>query len=125
MQKPWKNFTKNLKVAASLALVFGFCTSALAANGVMPIDDTDIRLPDDRTIEAVRCGVHCHCLTVKPGKYVADVNNDGNLEICVASWDGGNNIDKRYALTFSIKGNKLVCFGCKKFNLEFGEHLYE
>lgn len=36
--------------------------SAFAANGKMPIDDTEIRLPDGRNIEAVRCGAHCHCL---------------------------------------------------------------
>jgi hypothetical protein len=119
----------------------------------MPLDDTEIRFPDGRSIEAIRCGTHCHCLVVKrgksilrkqcyeeefdrlwdyaffvpikPGKYVADVDGDGSLEIGVATWDGGNNIIHRYALAFSIKGDKLVYFGRKKFNLEYGEYLYK
>jgi hypothetical protein len=127
--------------------------SAFGANGKMPIDDTELDLPDGRRIETVRCGNNCHCLVVKrgssvlrkqcyqeefdrlwhyaffvpikPGKYSADVNGDGYPEIGIATWDGGNNIINRYALAFSLKGNKLVYFGRKKFNLEYGEYLYE
>ncbi len=149
-----KNFIKNLRsVAKALIILAVGNVSAYAAKGVMPIDDTEIRLPDGRAIEAIRCGTHCHCLVikrvksilrrqcyeeefdrlwdyaffvpVKPGKYVADVDGDGNLEIGVATWDGGNNIIHRYALAFSIKGDKLVYFGRKKFNLEYGEYLYK
>jgi hypothetical protein len=125
----------------------------LAANGEMPIDDRKIQLPDGRTITSIRCGDHCHCLVVareqkqlrkqcyqeefdrlwdyaffvpiKKGVYVADVNGDGYPEIAVATWDGGNNIANRYALAFSLKGNKLIYFGRKKFNLEYGEYLYD
>jgi hypothetical protein len=67
---------------------------------------------------------HAFFVPIKPGNYVADVDGDGNPEIGVATWDGGNNIIHRYALAFSIKGNKLVYFGRKKFNLEYGEYLY-
>ena len=119
----------------------------------MPLDDTEIKLPDGRVLEAIRCGIHCHCLVVKqaknilrkqcyeeefgrlwdyaffvpikPGKYFADVDGDGFLEIGIATWDGGNNIIHRYALAFSLKGNKLVYFGQRKFNLEYGEYIYK
>ena len=154
MQNRWNRFTRNLKRSAKVAVFFlTVAVSAYAANGKMPIDDTELVLPDGRKIEAVRCGTHCHCLTmmrakevlrkqcyqeefdrlwdyaffvpVKPGKYTADVDGDGNLEIGIATWDGGNNIINRYGLAFSIKGNKLVYFGRKKFNLEYGEYLYK
>jgi hypothetical protein len=149
-----KYFTKNLRRHAEIAAVFLIgAGSAHAANGKMPINDTELALPDGRQIETVRCGVHCHCLVVtrartvlrkqcyqeefdrlwdyaffvsiKPGEYIADVDGDGAPEIGVATWDGGNNIINRYALAFSIKGDKLVYFGRKKFNLEYGEYLYE
>ena len=127
---------------------------ALAAQGVMPIDDTEITLLDGRVIKAVRCGDHCHCLEViknqqrlrrqcyqeefdrlwdytffvpikKGGLYSADIDGDGTLEIGIATWDGGNNIADRYALVFSVRGNKLVYMTRKKFNLEYGEYLFE
>ncbi len=153
MQKPWKRFTKNLKIPVKVALAT-LCgsVSAYGANGKMPIDDTELFLPDARKIETVRCGNNCHCLVVtrdkdvlrkqcyqeefdrlwhyaffvpiKPGKYIDDVDGDGSPEGGVATWDGGNNIIHRYALAFSLKGDKLVYFGRKKFNLEYGEYLY-
>lgn len=154
MPKAWKSSIKSLKKIAKVsATLILSCVSVYASNGKMPIDDTEIKLPDGRTIEAVRCGIHCHCLEIKqakkilrkqcyeqefdrlwdyaffvpikPGKYWADVNGDGTIEIGVATWDGGNNIIHRDALAFSIKGNKLVYFGRKKFNLEYGEYLYK
>jgi len=143
------NRRKFVRHALLVALI---SSQSFAANGVMPINDTKISIPDGRTVEAIRCGDHCHCLVmkrekkiltkqcyelefdrlwdyaffvpVKPGKYIADVDNDGNPEIGIATWDGGNNIINRYGLAFSIKGNKLVYFGRKKFNLEYGEYLY-
>lgn len=153
MRNPWKLCTGNLKNAArTLSIVLLASASVYAANGKMPIDDTELVLPDGRKIEAVRCGTLCHCLVVtrakkilrkqcyseefdrlwnyaffipvKPGKYVADVDEDGNPEIGIATWDGGNNIIHRYGLAFSVIGNKLVYFGRKKFNLEYGEYLY-
>ena len=39
----------------------------------------------------------------------------------MATWDGGNNVIHRYALAFSVKGDKLVLW--PKFNLEYGEYL--
>lgn len=154
MPNLWKSFIRNPKRIANALVIFLLgSASAYAANGKMPIDDTEIKLPDGRAIEAIRCGVHCHCLVVKraknvlrkqcyeeefdrlwdyaffvpvkPGKYIADVDGDGNSEIGIATWDGGNNIINRYGLAFSIKGNKLVYFGRKKFNLEYGEYLYK
>jgi len=154
MPNPWKNFIRSLRNLANALTLFAVgSVSAYAANGVMPIDDTEVHLSDGRSIEAIRCGTHCHCLVVKraksilrrqcyeeefdrlwdytffvpikPGKYVADLDGDGNLEIGVATWDGGNNIIHRYALAFSIKGDKLVYFGRKKFNLEYGKYLYK
>lgn len=149
----WRSSIKSLKRAyrTSAFLTLG-TVSAFAANGKMPIDDTKIKLSDSRTIEAIRCGAHCHCLVVrrgkstlskqcyeeefdrlwdyaffvpvKPGEYVFDVNGDGNLEVGVATWDGGNNIANRYALTFSIQGDRLTYFGREKFNLEYGESIY-
>ncbi|MBX3022232.1 MAG: hypothetical protein KF799_11210 [Bdellovibrionales bacterium] len=154
MQNLWKSFIKSLKkaVSASAILTLG-AISAYAANGKMPIDETEIKLSDGRIIEAVRCGVHCHCLVVKrgkstlhkqcyeaefdrlwdyaffvpvkPGRYIFDVNGDGSPEIGVATWDGGNNIANRYALAFSIQGDKLTYFGREKFNLEYGESIYK
>jgi hypothetical protein len=154
MPKPWKIFINGLRnfVKAFAILLMG-SNSSFGANGVMPIDNTEIKLPDGRTVEAVRCGVHCQCLNIKmekrtlrrqcyqeefdrlwdyaffvpmkPGQYVADVDGDGSPEIGVATWDGGNNIANRYALVFSIKRNKLNFFGRRKFNLEYGEYLYE
>lgn len=143
----------NKKIKVRLLLFVALIPyQSYAVNGVMPIDDTKISLPDGRTIEAIRCGDHGHCLVVKrekktlrkqcyqeefdrlwdyaffvlvkPGKYVADVDGDGNPEVGIATWDGGNNIINRYGLAFSVKGNKLVYFGRKKFNLEYGEYLY-
>lgn len=154
MQRPWKPFTASLKKAANAVVpVILIATPGYSANGKMPINDTEIAIPGGRTIKAVRCGTHCHCLTVKrektvlrkqcyqeefdrlwdyaffvpikAGQYVSDIDGDGNPEIGVATWDGGNNIIHRYALAFSIKGDKLVYFGRKKFNLEYGEWLYE
>ncbi len=61
---------------------------------------------------------------IKPKRYVADINNDGFPEIGIATWDGGNNIDNRYALVFSVKGNKLVYVDRRRFNLEYGESIY-
>lgn len=153
MPKRWNRFTGSLKNLGRLTLFACFFSNvAVAANGEMPIDDTGISLPDGRKIETIRCGGHCHCLVVKraktilrkqcyeqefnrlwdyaffvpvkPGKYISDVDGDGNPEIGVATWDGGNNIINRYGLAFSLKGNKLVYFGRKKFNLEYGEYLY-
>lgn len=153
----WKNFIKNLKKSVSLLITSIIlvleATSASAANGKMPIDDTEIKLSGGRTIEIIRCGVHCHCLLikrknnvlnkqcyekefdrlwdyaffvpVKPGQYVFDINGDGMPEIGLATWDGGNNITNRYSLAFSLKGNKLIYFGQKKFNLEYGESIYK
>ena len=154
MRRLLKSFTESLKKLVSTgAFLIVWAAPSYAAHGKMPLDDTKIHLVDGRTIEAVRCGTHCHCLTVrsaqralrkqcyqeefdrlwdyaffvpiKPGKYVADIDGDGDPEIGVATWDGGNNIINRYALAFSIKGNKLVYFGRKKFNLEYGEWMYE
>jgi len=154
MLKLWKNFIKNLKIAVSGSAILAFgATPVDAANGKMPIDLTEIKLSDGRTIEALRCGIHCHCLVVKrgkelldkqcyeeefdrlwdyaffvpikPGQYAFDVNGDGKLEIGVATWDGGNNIANRYALAFSIQGDKLTYFGQEKFNLEYGESVYK
>lgn len=61
---------------------------------------------------------------IKPKKYVVDVNKDGYPEIGIATWDGGNNIDNRYALVFSVRGNRLVYVDQRKFNLEYGESIY-
>ena len=156
MRKKLKTFTRSLNklhlfMSGFLALL-GF--QALGAKGVMPIDDTEITLPDGRIIKAVRCGVHCHCLEVtraqkklrrqcyqeefdrlwdytffvpikKGGSYAVDINGDGTLEIGIATWDGGNNIADRYAMVFSVRGNKLVYVTRKKFNLEYGEYLFE
>lgn len=154
MPNPWKCFIKNLKKAVRVSVILALgAASGYAADGKMPIDDTEIKLSDGRIIEAVRCGAHCHCLfvkrgkntlnkqcyeeefdrlwdyaffvPVKPGRYIFDINGDGAPEIGVATWDGGNNIANRYALIFSIQGNKLTYFGREKFNLEYGESLYK
>jgi hypothetical protein len=61
---------------------------------------------------------------VRPKKYVVDINRDGYPEIGIATWDGGNNIDNRYALVFSVLENQLVYIGRRKFNLEYGRSLY-
>lgn len=136
MLKMWKLFIKNLKRALRfcLGLALNFSV-AKASHGQMPINDTKIRLLDGRTIQAIRCGVHCHCLVVKqdlqtlskrcyqeefdrlwdyaffvpvkPGQYSIDINKDGAPEVGVATWDGGNNIDDRYAIVFTIRGDKL------------------
>jgi hypothetical protein len=150
VEELYRKSKKAVRISATLALA---AVSANGAKGKMPIDDTKIELPDRRTIEAFRCGVHCHCLVikrgkstlskqcyeeefdrlwdyaffvpVKPGRYVFDVNGDGIPEVGVATWDGGNNIANRYALVFSIRGNKLSYFGREKFNLEYGESIYK
>lgn len=153
MLKTWKRFTKNQKRVFSFCLgLFLNFSSAEASHGQMPINDTKIRLLDGRTIEAVRCGMHCHCLIVKrgrntlnrqcyeeeydrlwdyaffvpvkPGQYSTDVNRDGAPEVGVATWDGGNNIDHRYALVFTLRGDRLYYLEKKKFNLEYGDSIY-
>lgn len=118
----------------------------------MPIDHKEVQLSSGRRAVLERCGDHCHCLRIKSndravwsqcyqeefdrlwdyaffvpivrGRYFADINGDGNLEIAVATWDGGNNIADRYAVIFSIQGNQVVYLGRKKFNLEYGEYLF-
>jgi hypothetical protein len=156
MPNLWKSFIENLKlrkVGKISALLVLWTVSSYGAKGKMPIDDTKITVNDGRTVEAIRCGVHCHCLVVKrgnntlskqcyeeefdrlwdyaffvpikPGRYVFDMNGDGAPEIGVATWDGGNNIANRYALAFSIRNNKLTYFGRAKFNLEYGESIYK
>ena len=154
MQNLLKIFIENLKRSASVGLVsIIMMPAAYAANGKMPIDNTTIFLPDGRSIETIRCGVHCHCLVtkrgkqvlctqcfeeqfdrlwdyaffvpIKPKKYVWDLDGDGSVEIGIATWDGGNNISNRYALAFSVRGNKLIYFGRQKFNLEYGESVYK
>ena len=131
MRSTWTRFTKSLKESAKIVTFLLIGTAAVyAANGKMPIDNTELVLPDGRKIEAVRCGTHCHCLVmtrakkilrkqcyqeefdrlwdyaffipVKPGKYFADVDGDGNQEVGIATWDGGNNIINPYILTFSF-----------------------
>ena len=154
MQNLLKSFIENLKRSASLFFVsIAMMQGSYAANGKMPIDDTTLALPDGRAIEAIRCGTHCHCLVIKrdrqilgkqcfeeqfdrlwdyaffvpikPKKYVWDLDRDGSVEIGVATWDGGNNIANRYALAFSVRGNKLIYYGRQKFNLEYGESVYK
>jgi len=47
----WNRFTKNLKRSAKAAVVFlASAVSAYAANGKMPIDDTELVLPNGRKI---------------------------------------------------------------------------
>jgi len=140
----------------SRALVFVFflllTPKINSANGVMPIDDAEIKLPDGRILLAKRDSGQSHWLIlklknqtlwikrfeleydrvwayaffvpVKKGHYIYDLNRDGSPEVAVATWDGGNNIANRYALVFSVKNNSLRYYDRKKFNLEYGEYVY-
>ena len=155
MQKRYWISITSLRSRVLFSWFFSFCTTLHAANGVMPIDNTEIELADGRWVIAQRNGELSHCLIVKAkGKteilslqcfeqepdrlwqyaffipvkrasFVSDIDNNGSLEIGVATWDGGNKIDDRYALIFSLKNNRLQYYGRKKFNLENGEYLFK
>ena len=155
MQIRFLSFIKNRSNRFCLFFLILYGGATYAAHGKMPLHDTEIELPDGRRITAVRNGEMGHCLVIsakgglvtlgrqcfeleydriwqyaffvplKKYSYVGDLNRDGNPEIAIATWDGGNNITNRYALVFSVKGNKLVYFTRKKFNLEFGDYLFD
>lgn len=152
MLQTLKSFIKSHnKLLISVFILIITTNLTNAENGEMPIDNTDLTLPDGRKLELKRAGDHSHILylkngkksiwkrtfeyeydrlwdyaffvPVKKGQYSVDVNKDGHPEIAIATWDGGNNIDNRYALVFSVLKNELKYYTKGKFNLEYGDYV--
>lgn len=150
-RKSW-SFTRILVSTVVLGVLL--VRLAVAAGGKMPIDDTELRLPDGREIVLDLRGEHSHevlllasdrllwsrvyeeeydrlwdyafFVPVKSGRrYVYDVNGDGYPEIAIATWDGGNNIANRTALVFTVLPASLEYYATEKFNLEYGEYVYK
>ncbi len=129
-----------------------FSSTLLAVNGWIPVDDTELTLPDGRMVSSIRTGDHSHKIVlkngkkvlwsynfefeydrlwddaffvpIKPKKYFFDLNHDGYFEIAIATWDGGNNMEHRDAVIFTVKENSLEYFGRHPFNLEYGTYVY-
>lgn len=54
-----------------------------------------------------RAWVHAYFLRLKPGRFVFDLDRDGNKEVGVATFDMGNNMI-RQIMIFSIQKDKIV-----------------
>ena len=153
MLKRSKTFMRNRNSIIFSSLLVIVPVILFAANGVMPIDDKELKLLEGRKLLLKRAGVHSHTLLlmqnsnlvwkrtfeeeydrlwdyaffvpVKKGRYSVDINGDGNPEIAIATWDGGNNIAKRDALVFTVKKDSIKYLTRGKFNLEYGEYVFK
>lgn len=144
-------FTRS-RVRGGLLFILALGSACEAANGVMPVDDTEIILPNGYALSLKRVGAHAQNLTMRrkderiwskryeeeydrlwdwaffvpvvPGRYAVDLDGDGSVEVGIATWDGGNNIANRDALVFSIHEDGPRYRDRRKFNLEFGKSVY-
>lgn len=151
MLKKSKIYLKSLSSGILLVIMMA-ANSAIAVNGYIPLDKKHIRLTDGREIISLRTGDHSHQIVLRKGKkvlwkknfeeeydrlwdhaffipikkghYSYDLNHDGILKIAIATWDGGNAMDYRTALIFTVKQNSLEYYSFKKFNLEYGRYVY-
>ena len=124
----------------------------MAVNGDIPLDNTHIKLPDGRDVYSVRAGTNSHTILlkrkqkilwqktfedeydrlwdyaffvpVKKGHFSYDLKHDGNPEIAIATWEGGNAMDHRTALIFEVKKDSLEFLETHPFNLEYGRYVY-
>jgi hypothetical protein len=133
-------------------LIFISSSIALAINGYIPIDNTRIKLSNGTEVLTVRVSPTSHKVVlkrkqkvlwertfeeeydrlweyaffvpIKKNHFSYDLNHDGKLKIAIATWDGGNAMDHRTALIFTVTNNSLEYYGAHKFNLEYGRYVY-
>lgn len=63
-------------------------------------------------------------MPVVSGKFIHDIDNDGNSEIAIGTWHGGNDVTTCTAYIFSLKKDSLVLQGQKQINYEFSRSVY-
>ena len=66
-----------------------------------------------------------HFIPIIPGKFAYDYDKDGNEEIAIAVWHGGQNIESSSVYIFSISGNSLTLKAKESINYEFSRYVYE
>ena len=150
MQKRLKISLKNLS-RFTRVLIFS-SNMAFAVNGAIPVDNTRVRLPDGREVFSIRAGPNSHTIVlkqkqkvlwqktfeyeydrlwdyaffvpIKKGRFAYDLNHTGYPKIAIATWDGGNAMDRRTALIFEVKANSLEYYTTHRFNLEYGHYVF-
>ncbi len=66
-----------------------------------------------------------HFIPVVSGKFIHDYDKDGNDEIAIAVWAGGQKVDQSDAYIFSIIGDSLILKKKEIINYEFSKFVYE
>ncbi|MFZ4712167.1 MAG: hypothetical protein ACOYL6_00510 [Bacteriovoracaceae bacterium] len=66
-----------------------------------------------------------HFIPIIPEKFAYDYDKDGNEEIAIAVWHGGQNVEGSSVYIFSISGNSLTLKAQKSINYEFSRYVYE
>ena len=66
-----------------------------------------------------------HFIPVIPGKFAYDYDKDGNEEIAIAVWHGGQNVESSSVYIFSVSGNSLALKAKESINYEFSRYVYE
>jgi hypothetical protein len=151
MLEKLKNCTKSLSKIILITFVFS-SKLAFAVNGYIPVDDTHLRLSDGREIFSIRKGDHSHQIVlkrknailwqktfeyeydrlwdyaffvpVKKDHLAFDLNGNGNPKVAIATWDGGNAMDRRTAIIFEVTADALKYYDTQSFNLEYGRYVY-
>ncbi len=123
-----------------------------AVDGLIPIENIEMKLSNERSVITQRTGIHSHKIVLKQKDKVIwqkeyeeeyerlwdyaffipikknrnsyDLNQDGYPEIAIGTWDGGNNMANRTVLIFTVKKDKLEYFSKEKINLEYGKYVY-
>lgn len=66
-----------------------------------------------------------HFIPIIPGKFAYDYDKDGNEEIAIAVWHGGQNVESSSVYIFTITGNLLALKVKEPINYEFSRYVYE
>lgn len=66
-----------------------------------------------------------HFIPVIPGKFAYDYDKDGNEEIAIAVWHGGQNLASSNVYIFTISRDSLTLRTKKNINYEFSRYVYE
>ena len=66
-----------------------------------------------------------HFIPVIPGKFAYDYDKDGNEEIAIAVWHGGQNLASSSVYIFTISRDSLTLKTKKNINYEFSRYVYE
>lgn len=66
-----------------------------------------------------------HFIPVIPGKFAYDYDKDGNEEIAIAVWHGGQNVKSSSVYVFSMLGDSLILKAKENINYEFSRYVYE